>query len=252
MRAEGKTPVTQTRTVRTRAEMDQRYYDLLTQLLRSQGYRELAAATVFANALLHVPTAKFKTKVAQHVMEEIEHFGVCCELYDRLEAGDLDAWCTKHLREHGPIPPLNSFMELGVAQFLYDRASAFQLREYENCSFDPYCQVVGKILEEEEGHESFGAEIMIEHCREPAQRAETQRYFNKWLAVSLRSFGRPGTAGNLYAVSVGLKTRDSAAVAQEYVDSLKSVMRVTGLVFPSRACLMTAGTETAHDIDLSL
>ncbi len=249
---EGQHQMTKTRTVRTRTEMDQRYFDLLTQLLRSQGYRELAAATVFANALLHVPTAPHKEQVGQHILEEIEHFGVCCKLYASLDAGDLDAWCNNHLSEHGPIPPLGSFMELGVAQFLYDRASGFQLREYENCSFDPYCQVVGKILEEEEGHENFGAEIMIEHCRDPKQRVETQRYFNKWLAVSMRSFGRPGTAGNLYAISVGLKTRDSAAVAQDYVDSLKSVMRVCGLNFPSRACLMTAGTETAHDLDLSL
>ena len=56
-----------------------------------------------------------------------------------------------------------------MAQFLYDRASAFQLREYENSSFDPYCRVVGKILDEEEGHESFGAEIMIERGRDPGR-----------------------------------------------------------------------------------
>jgi 1,2-phenylacetyl-CoA epoxidase catalytic subunit len=242
----------QIRTVRTRAEMDQRYYDLLVQLIRSQGYRELAAATVFAEALHLVPTVRFKRKVVQHIQEEMEHFEVCCALYDDLGAGDLDAYCTQKLRVESPIPPIGSFMELGVAQFLYDRASAFQLREYENSSFDPYCRIVGKILEEEEGHDSFGAEIMIEHCREPARRSEVQRFFNKWLAVSLRSFGRPGTPGNRYAIEVGLKTRDSAAVAQDYVDSLKSVMRVCGLTFPDRVCLATAGTETAPGLDLRL
>ena len=85
------------------------------------------------------------------------------------------------------MPPISSFMELGVAQFLYDRASGYQLREYENSSFDPYCRVVGKILEEEEGHESFGAEILVEHCRDPRERAEIQPLFEKWLAVSRRS-----------------------------------------------------------------
>ncbi|MHC4549973.1 MAG: Phenylacetic acid catabolic protein [Planctomycetota bacterium] len=186
------------RTVRSRAEMDQRYYETLIRLLESQGYRELAAATVFAAALHLVPTLRFKKKVVRHIDEEMEHFEVCCELYAEIGAGDLDGVCTAILREKKPIPPIESFLELGVAQFLYDRASAFQLREYENSSFDPYCRIVGRILEEE-GHESFGAEILIEHARDPAERGRIQELFHKWLAVALRSFGRPGTPGNRYA-----------------------------------------------------
>jgi ring-1,2-phenylacetyl-CoA epoxidase subunit PaaA len=242
----------QTRTIRTRSEMDQAYYETLVQLIRSQGYRELAAATVFAEALHLVPGLAFKKKVVQHVNEEMEHFEVCCDLYQEIGAGDLEVVASAILSERNPIPRIESFLELGIAQFLYDRASAFQLREYENCSFDPYCRVVGKILEEEEGHESFGAEIMVERGRDPAQRAKMQEIFNKWLAVSLRSFGRPGTAGNRYAISVGLKTRDSAAVAQEYLDGLRTVMRLSGIVFPSRDELKRLGVETAPDIDLRL
>ena len=74
---------------------------------------------------------------------------------------------TSHVRNNRPIPRIESFLEMGVAACLYDSASAFQLREYENSSFDPYCRIVGKILEEEEGHESFGAEIMIQAARDP-------------------------------------------------------------------------------------
>lgn len=244
--------MTQIQTIRTRAEMSEEYFRTLEKMIRSQAYRELAAATVFAEALLLVPTIRFKKKVTQHIEEEMEHYEECVRLHDRLGAGDLDAWCTRRLQEERPIPPIESFLDLGVAQFLYDRASAYQLREYENSSFDPYCRIIGKILEEEEGHESFGAEIMIEHCRDASQRPAAQKYFDKWLAVSLRSFGRPGTEGNRYAISVGLKTRDSAAVAQDYVDALKPTMRVCGLVFPARQELRAMGTETAPDVDLSL
>ncbi len=49
-----------------------------------------------------------------------------------------------------------------------------------------------------------------------------------------------------------LKTRDSAAVAQEYLDSLKTVMRIAGLTFPSREELAQRNVETAPDVDLSL
>jgi 1,2-phenylacetyl-CoA epoxidase catalytic subunit len=233
--------------------MDQRYYDVLVQMIRSQGYRELAAATVFGEALKLVPTVAFKKKVSHHIEEELEHFEVCCRLYDELEAGDLDSFCSELVAgSTSPIPSIGSFLELGVAQFLYDRASAFQLREYENSSFDPYCRVIGKILEEEEGHESFGAEVMIDHCKDPANVPVAQKAFEKWLAVSLQSFGRPGTEGNAYAISVGLKTRDSAHVAQDYLDTLKPTMRICGLTFPDRDRLLALGVETAPDVDLSL
>jgi len=244
--------MSQTPTVRTRQQMDQKYFDTLVRLIRSQGYRELAAATVFAEALHLVPGLAFKKRVVQHINEEMEHFEVCCDLFAEIGAGDLEKIASAILRERAPIPKIESFLELGIAQFLYDRASAFQLREYENCSFDPYCRVVGKILEEEEGHESFGAEIMVEHGRDPEKRSKMQALFNKWLAVSLRSFGRPGTPGNRYAISVGLKTRDSGTVAQDYLDGLRTVMRLSGLVFPTRDELKQLGVETSPDIDLRL
>ena len=241
--------MTEVRTIRTRAEMSARYFETLAQMIRSQGYRELAAATAFAEALPLVPTLAFKKKVSVHVQEELEHYEECCRLYTAIGAGDLD----ELIGAKPPnIPSIESFIELGVAQFLYDRASAFQLRESENSSFDPYCRIVGKILEEEEGHESFGAELLIEHCKDEAHRDEAQRLFNKWLAVSLKSFGRPGTEGNRFAISAGLKTRDSATVAQDYIDALRTVMRICGLTFPTRDELLELGVETAPDVDLTL
>ncbi len=236
-------------TIRQRTEMSDRYFATLVQMIRSQGYRELAAATRFAEALGVVPTLAFKKKVLHHIQEELEHYEACCTLYAKIGAGDLDADLGS---AELPVPSIESFLELGVAQFLYDRASAYQLREYENCSFDPYCRIVGKIVEEEEGHESFGAELLIEHCRGKTDIADAQALFNKWLAVSLMSFGRPGTEGNRYAISQRLKTRDSAAVAQDYIDALKTVMRICGLTFPTREQLLELGVETAADVDLTL
>ena len=41
-------------------------------------------------------------------------------------------------------------------------------------------------------------------------------------------------------------------MAQDYLDAVKPVMRVTGLVFPTRQELLAMGTETASDVDLTL
>lgn len=240
------------RTVRARADMSPQYFDTLHRMLRSQAYRELAAAVVFAEALAIVPKLEFKRHVVHTVEEEMDHYAVCVQLADQIGIEGFDEDCTKHVRENRPIPAIESFLELGVAACLYDSASAFQLREYENSSYDPYCRIIGKILEEEEGHENFGAEMMIQMSRDPKNRDEMQRCFEKWLAVSMRSFGRPGPERSRFAIEAGLKTRDSAAVAQDYVDSLKTVMRLCGLQFPTRDRLRELGTETAPDIDLSV
>ena len=41
-------------------------------------------------------------------------------------------------------------------------------------------------------------------------------------------------------------------MAQDYLDSLKTVMRLCGLVFPSRDQLAEAGVETDSGVDLAL
>ena len=49
-------PLSSPRTIRTRAEMTPEYFETLSKMLRSQAYRELAAAVVFAEAIALVPT----------------------------------------------------------------------------------------------------------------------------------------------------------------------------------------------------
>ena len=239
-------------TIRSRAEMSPEYFRTLAQMLRSQAYRELAAAVVFAEAIALVPTLEFKRHVVHTIEEEMEHYATCVSLAEQLGIEDFDEECSRRVRVDRPIPAIESFLEMGVAACLYDSASAFQLREYENSSFDPYCAVIGRILEEEEGHENFGAELMIRLSRDPHNKEALQRCFDKWLAVSLRSFGRPGIERSRFAIEAGLKTRDSAAVAQDYIDSLKSTMRVCGIDLPTRERLRELGTETAADLDLDV
>ena len=52
-----------------------------------------------------------------------------------------------------------------MAQFLYDRGGFWQLKEYEECSFVPYRDVVQKIVKEEAGHQDLGEKIVVEQCQ---------------------------------------------------------------------------------------
>jgi ring-1,2-phenylacetyl-CoA epoxidase subunit PaaA len=226
--------------------MDPEYRRMVMQLLESQGVREFMAANIFGDALKYIPTLRLKQLLARQVVEELEHYEETIRLYRDL-GGNLEAVVEEKVKKYGGVPYVKSWFELAVCQFLYDRAGEFHLAEYRNCSYIPYAQIVGKILAEEAEHEGFGERVMVEACQNPQYRQQVQQLFNKWLSFSLTSFGRPGTPGNRYAIAVGLKTRDSGEVMQDFINDIKPGMVKCGLAFPP-----DLGVETPADLDLSL
>jgi 1,2-phenylacetyl-CoA epoxidase catalytic subunit/(2Fe-2S) ferredoxin len=232
--------------VRSPSEMDGDYRAMVQQLLESQAYREVQAANLLGHALKFVPNLKFRLSIAEDLEEELEHFAEVARLYREVTGGDVAEVIQDRLSR---VPYPESWTELAMAQFLYDRAGEVHLREYVGCSYVPYREIVTKILEEEEGHESFGEEVLTDLAKDERGRPELQRLFEKWLPVALLSFGRPGTPGNRYAIEVGLKTRDSSAVMQDFINDIKATMKRCGLRFPDATRI---GVELFPGVDLSL
>ena len=238
--------MTSPRIIETREEMDPEYHAMVKQLLESQGYREVMAANLFGHAMKYIPSLERKQMVAHQIEEELEHFEEAAKLYRQVTGEDLLRAIETRLDR---VPYPESWEELAMAQFLYDRAGEFHLREYRACSFAPYSRIVTKILEEEEGHEGFGEQVVRELAKEPHNAPRLQRLFDKWFAVALLSFGRPGTPGNRFAIDAGLKTRDSGEVMQDFINDIKSSMAECGLRFPSPDQI---GIEMPDNVDLSL
>ena len=226
--------------------MTTEYRALVCQMLESQAYREMMAANLLGHSLKFVPDLRDKQSVAHDLIEELEHYESTVDLYRGITGRDIGEVIGPKLAR---VPYPESWMELAMAQFLYDRAGEFHLREYRHCSFEPYAKAVTKILEEEEEHEGFGETVIRQFCAEAANRPAAQRLFEKWLTVALLSFGRPGTEGNRKAIELGLKTRDSGAVMQDFIDDIKPTMKACGLRFPPAAEI---GIEFAAGTDFSL
>jgi 1,2-phenylacetyl-CoA epoxidase catalytic subunit len=144
---------------------------------------------------------------------------------------------------------IRDWIDATLFNFMIDRAATFQLTEYTRGSYVPLAKANEVILREEEGHKSFGEEVLEQMCQDPATRAEIQRRFRKWFVASMRIFGRAGTPGNRYCLKVGLKTRDSGDVAAAYVDSIRPVMTRCGLRFPERGDLLL---ELPPQVDLTV
>ena len=229
-------------------DRDPRYRETVIQMMRSQAWRELSAAQLFGHGLQFVSDLRSLKFISRHVQEETEHYSAVAELYERHLGESVEPWVQAKLATH-PIPWASSFLELGIAQWLYDRGGFWQLREYEESSWEPYREVVAKIVSQEEGHQHHGQTIAVPLVRQEPDRQKVQRLFETWLRQGLICLGRPRSEGNRYAVSVGLKKRDSADCIKDYVKDILPAVREAGLRLPPRERL---DVELPEDIEWPL
>ncbi|MBI3097164.1 MAG: phenylacetate-CoA oxygenase subunit PaaI [Planctomycetes bacterium] len=230
------------------SEMTPEYRRTLTQMMESQAYRELAAAQMFGYGLQFIPELKWLKFLTWHIREEMEHYEAVAKMYREFTGESVEGVVNARLKEK-PVPFAQSWFELAMAQFLYDRGGFWQLKEYENCSYEPYRGVIQKIIREEAGHQGLGQEIVIDLCKSGKFEEVKQPLFEKWLRLGLLSFGRPNSEGNRYAIAQGLKKRDSGAVMQDFVNDIKPAVRDGGLQFPKPE---TLGMELPRDLDWAL
>src|SRR5690349_4581044 len=164
------------KTYASRAEMDERMFGTVKQMMESQAYRELAAAQMFGYGLQFVPSLKWLKFMTWHIREEMEHYEVVVKMYQALVGESVEPIVNQRLSAK-PIEFAASWFELAMAQFLYDRGGFWQLKEYDQCSFLPYRETIGKIIEEEAGHQGLGERIVVELCRSGQFEDVKQKWF---------------------------------------------------------------------------
>jgi 1,2-phenylacetyl-CoA epoxidase catalytic subunit len=215
-------------------EFPPRARSILERMMKSQAYREMAAARLFGHGLQFVPP-KWLKLMAWHVSEEAQHYVAVADVHQKFTGHSVHPWVEQRLSSR-PVPLSASWLDLAMAQFLYDRAGLWQLREYTQCPYLPYRDAVATILREEQGHQALGENIVLELCQSQSD-LEKEIVFQRWLKLALLSFGRPKTEEGLYAVAAGLKKRASEEVMQDFLNDIKPAMRLGELRFPSTESL---------------
>jgi 1,2-phenylacetyl-CoA epoxidase catalytic subunit len=234
--------------ITSQAEMTPEYRQTVVQMMESQAYRELAAAVMFGDGLKYVPSLKWLKFMTWHIREEMEHYEAVVKMYQEFTGTSVEPIVNARLAQK-PIPFATSWFELAMAQFLYDRGGFWQLQEYDNCSFVGYRTVVEKIIEEERGHQTLGERIVVDLVKSGQFERDKQPIFDRWFRIGMLSFGRPESSGNRYAMSVGLKKRDSGDVMRDFVNDIKPCMRACGLKFQP---IEQWSLDVPADLDLAL
>ncbi len=100
------------------------YKRTVVQMMESQAYRELAAAQMFGYGLQFVPALKWLKFIAWHITEEMQHYELVARMYQEFTSASVEPIVNARLTEK-PIPFAQSWFELAMAQFLYDRGGFF-------------------------------------------------------------------------------------------------------------------------------
>ena len=241
--------------IRSKDEIpDMDYRRMLLKLMSSQAGREIAGAEVFGQCLIHAPTYNHKIQLVRLQREELKHFRLIADLMADLGI-DIDEFVRNGQRGESRFTgnpddlSVEDWIDGVLFNFMTDRAATFQLAEYTKGSYAPLVKATQIVVNDEQFHTGFGERCIGEICEDTEARAEVQRRFGKWFAGAMRIFGRPGTPGNRYCIEIGLKRRDSAEVAADFLDSLRPILSSCGLRFPRQEEI---DLELPPGIDLSL
>jgi len=210
--------------------------DITMSQVESLGLRALSTAHSFSAAIRLAPALAVKKALVEYVREELLRFESASDLYVELAPGADLHEAVRGRATEAPAP--ETWLEVTVVQFLYDRAGAVQLRELAESSDRRVSRLAARILEGERMHAFLGGEggVALRNLLlgDPDRAPAAQRYFDRWLARSLRAFGRPGTPRSRRAIELGLRRRDSAEVVRDYLAELAPIVQACGLRLPSR------------------
>jgi 1,2-phenylacetyl-CoA epoxidase catalytic subunit len=221
--------------------------NLLLAILRRQASCELMSANILGHSLKYVPEFPYKVAMAQMIEEQIERYQQISRIYSELSSGS-DLFEDPDLRVSHISYPENWF-ELAMVQYLFDRSSEYNLREYRECRYEPYAQIARAIFREDRLKGGFGEKVIRGFCRYPTNRSEAQRLFNLWFPVALLNLEFPDPAQEFSAIQAGLKKREASAAIQDFIQDSKATMRECGLKFPP---LEDLDVSLPADLDLAL
>lgn len=206
--------------------LDEEGRALLRRIIESQAWRQLAAMNVLGHCLKFVTRLESKILVAEELSSSQRLFREVRALYDEIGWTDLESAVRDEIVQF-PFPA--SRLEFGICRYLCDRAELVAMRSYENCVCKPYAAIARSHVEATRHLVPEGDRVFVEYCADPKHRPHAQELFDRWLAIALRSMGRPGSRGDRRAVELGLRSLHSRELAEQFLEDVRPYREQCGL-----------------------
>lgn len=216
------------------AALDEESRALLRKIVERQAYRQLMAANIRGHGLKFVPDAEEKLLLALDLERSLRVARDVEALYARLGGADLSLSVRARMER---IPYPSSRLELSICLALCDRAERTVADGYVECACAPFAAIARTLLASDRTFTQRAEELFSAFCHDATNRPAAQQMFNRWLAITLVSLGRPNTAGDARAVSLRLRSKRCGESVREYLADLRPLMDRCHLILPSSATL---------------
>lgn len=212
---------------------------------------ELAGAAGFVPFINSAPGLKERIIAARIVSEKYGHaervlalmedFGVNPELYVRSHCwwSRLDRELDLGARRVGSDKRLNVFhyplqgwLDAVTMNMIMGTASAIQLAELTDCSYEPLAEVMGEIAAREKCHAEWGQEGLRQVIERSHSHREAQTAVDYWFPRVCATFGRPDSDRGAQYLKYGLRKHSSAELLNRWVGDIEPRLRSLKLDMP--------------------
>lgn len=215
------------------------YRAALVRTLVVSGDTELISAPAYLRAARDAPTIGSFSSAVSMVQDELGHAHIA---YRMLRDLGVDAEVLVYEREparwtypYAFDVPLDSWLELTVANGFYDRAGYTLLGDiHEHTSYGPWKRALVKVELEETFHLRHGERWMRIFAEDPEKRDELQRAVDWMFVLTLEWFGLPDELKrHSDQMTYGLKGRTNDELRQHWMSTAVPLCESLGLDVPA-------------------
>jgi ring-1,2-phenylacetyl-CoA epoxidase subunit PaaA len=217
------------------------YAKALVRLLGAHALAEKLTAEGYRRTLETVSDPEMRRVAEQNLAEELKHAAMVYGLLAELGVSEQSADRSSIVLRRAPSFEAPRYFaehaqgELGLlmGNISLDMTGLIMIGiNYRDSSYAPHARVAELILEEEAGHDEFGAEVLrlaVER-HGPAAVGDALR---EWLPGAVNFFGPPGTGFTFDCLRYGLKRKDNEELAGLFLSMLERRLTQLGLETPA-------------------
>lgn len=200
------------------AVLDEEAKGLLRRILERTAYRQIMVANIRGHGLKYLLDVTEKSLIVRDLEAALDILRHVERFYTELDGDSLSLSVRDSLDR---IPYPYSRLELAVCLSLVGRAERLVASTYLESRSAGMVAISQRIHDLERPGTRMLELQLADFCAEPGNRATAQQFVNRWIAISLVAFGRPGTAGDQRSFALGLRSARVEQLVKSFLGEVR-------------------------------
>jgi hypothetical protein len=209
--------------------LDEEAKGLLRRILERTAYRQIMVANIRGHGLKYLIELGEKDLLAADLQAGLVALREVERIYGEVDGRDLP-FAVRDAMERIPYP--YSRMELATCLSLVSRAERLVAASYTASRVADVAALAARLSGLERRGTGMLEAQLAAFCAEEQNRPSAQQFLNRWLAIALAAFGRPGTTGDQRAITLGLRTLRVHEIVERFLEEAAGWSAELSLTLP--------------------